>query len=357
MANKLSIYFAKRAFMSARGEVYELLESNFSETGSRRVSTIRELFDSWATRENARKNSIGLVHRSIVKRLDVGYSFSKAIAPFIPKEEALILEAGEASGKLTQALISVQKQRGASGEIASLVSGAMAEPAMSILSIGLTGWFCGSYLWPEMLKVVHEDLWPAWALPLIQFEIGLASHWQITASVFLIAWLYWWSIPKWTGYVRSVFDKVPPWSIYRDRQSASFLGVLGGLLSSGMELDAALSRVEKGCDPWLAWHIRQIRKRLILAGANPISAFNTGLFSMKIMDLIEDAARNRSFDGALSHLGTDALPIIVKRVKTMAAVTATVLTLLTGLIFVYQVAVQQSGTNQATNNFTKTQMK
>ena len=357
MFSFFSLYLAKSAFMSERGEIYELLEANFAEEGSRKVSTIRELFSAWASRESARNNDIYQVHRSIVKRLDNGLTFSKAIEPFIPKEEVLILEAAEASGQLAKGLRSVNGQRKAGSEINSIVLAAVSEPAMSLVAICLTGWFCGSPLWPEMLKVVGEKYWSAWTLPLIHFEIALAQHWQILGSFFVLVFLYVWSIPRWTGRVRSIFDRVPPWSIYRDRQAAIFLGVIGGLLASGMELDAALLRVQKCSVPWLNWHIDLMRRKLALSGASPLNAMNTGLFSNKILDLIEDAGRNKSFDLALTHLGTDALPLIVRRVKIMAAVAGTSFTLLTGLIFVYQVAVQQSGVTEATNRYIQAQSK
>jgi type II secretory pathway component PulF len=357
MLHQLSIFLAKNAFMSERGEIYTLLEANFAETGSRRVSTIRELFSAWASREASRNNDIHLAHRAIVKRLDNGMAFAVAIAPFIPREEALILEAAEASGHLTQGLRSVNAQRNASAEINGLVLAAIAEPAMSLAAICLTGWFCGNSLWPELLKVVTEKYWPAWTLPLIHFEIALAQHWQVMGSIFVFIFLYLWSIPRWTGRVRSVFDRVPPWSIYRDRQSAVFLGVLGGLLAAGMELDAALARMQHCGSPWLNWHIMNMRQKLAVVGANPLTAMNTGLFSYKILDLIEDAARNKSFDSALSHLGTDAMPLIVQRVKSMTIVTGTVFSILTGMVFMYQMAVQQSGVNEATSRYMQSQSR
>jgi type II secretory pathway component PulF len=357
MLNKLKVYFAKRDFMARRGEIYELLYSNLSESGSGKVATIRELFDAWAVRENKRGNSIALVFRSIVAKLEAGHTFSGAIGPFIPAEEGWIMDAGEASGRLVEALKSAHIQCRSGNEIKSIVAAAVAEPAMSVLSISLTAWFCGTSLWPEVLKVVDLQFWPAWATPLVKFEIAFAQHWQIMAVIAFLAWLYIWSMPRWTGRVRSVFDAVPPWSIYRDRQSAAFLGVLGGLLSSGMELDAAMARIEKASDPWLQWHIQKIRVRLSATGANPLKALDDGLFSAAIMDFIEDASRTRSFDAAITHLGTDAMPLIIRKVKTMAAVAGTVLTLLTGLVFLYQVAVQQSGVTQATNNFTRSAMK
>lgn len=348
MANPLVIFLAKRAFLSTRAEVYQQIESNFSESGSRRVSTIRELFEAWGKREAKRNNSVALVYRAIVKRLESGCTFSDAVKPFIPREESLVLESGEASGRLVQALASVRGQKEVDAEIKSAVSAAVAQPALSAVMISLTAWFCGKSLWPDMLRVVNEEFWPAWALLLIHAEITFANHWQFLVAIGLLAILYMWSIPRWTGTLRSVFDLIPPWSIYRDRQSATLLSVLGGLLKSGMELDAALARIAKASPRWLAWRVTQIKKRLAVSGSNPVSAFNTGLFSPAIMDMIEDAARNRSFDEALMYLGSSAMPAIVKKVKLMAVVAGTVMTFLTGSVFVYQIAVQQVATNDAT---------
>lgn len=101
----------------------------------------------------------------------------------------------------------------------------------------------------------------------------------------------------------------------------------------------------------------RIRAKLSTAGSNPLSSLNTGLFSQKMQDLIEDAARNRSFDETLAHLGTDAMPLIVARVRKMALVTGAVLALITGVMFLYQIGVQQMGVNEATGNFIRTQMK
>lgn len=351
IGNKIGIFFAKREFLAKRGDMYAELRANFTESGSGKVSTTLEVFNRWAARSNSRRESVGLAYRQIALRLEKGASFSEAIGPYIPKMEALIIEAGDASGRLPQALEAAELQKYAGSEIGGMVTAAMAEPAMSVATILATGYFCGLSLWPEMLRVVDEKFWPKWALPMIHWEIGLAKHWQYLALVFVVAGFYLWSIPYWTGTIRSYFDKVPPWSIYRDRQAAALLGVLGGLLSSGMELDAALARIQRSVEPWLAWHISKIRHQLVFSGANPMKAFNTGLFSLGFLDLIEDAASNRSFDDTLVHISSTALPIILKRVKVMVASTAAVMSLLTGILFAYQIGVQQSGVNDAMQSF------
>jgi type II secretory pathway component PulF len=357
MYDQIDTFFAKRSFLANRGDLYEMIAANFAEGGSGRVSTMREIFKAWEIREAARKNSIALIHRFIVKRLDDGMSFSKAISPFIPKEEVLVIEAGEASGRLVDALQSSIAQKKAGAEINSITTAALSEPAMGAVTIFGTSWFCGSLLWPQLLSVVHEEHWPGWALPLIYFDVFIARYWQIVIGVFLLAFLYIWSLPRWTGATRSFFDKIPPWSVYRDRQSASFIGVLGGLLAAGMETDKALQRIERGSSSWMSWHIHRIRRRYAVSGANPMRAFNTGLFSMSIIDLIEDAARNRSFEDTLIHMSSEALPIIVGKVRSMAIATGMVLSVFTGLIFMYQIAVQQSGVNSAVDSFSQSQQK
>ena len=63
------------------------------------------------------------------------------------------------------------------------------------------------------------------------------------------------------------------------------------------------------------------------------------------------------FTSTLVHMATDALAVIVKRVKTMAVVTGTFLSLITGWFFMYQVSVQQMGVTQATKNYMAAQSK
>ena len=353
---EIELFFAKREFSNRRGEVYELIYSNLSESGSRQISTLRELFTIWEIRESKRGSSIALVYKSIISRLNRGIAFSQAILPFIPREEALIIEAGDASGKLLEALVSAKKQYQSDKEIGGIVASAMAEPMMTLVSILCTSYFCGIYLWPQMLAVVNESYWPAWCLPLIRFELAVVKYWQLTFIALIVGVSYFYSISRWTGSMREVFDKLPPWSLYRDRQAVACLGILAGLLSSGMELSAALDRISAKTTPWLSWQVRKIKSRMLKSGENTLRAFDSGLFSRDLVDLLEDASRNRSFDDTLRYLGNEALPRIVQKVKLLAKFTATIISLIFGCAFLYQVSVQQLGINDAVRQFSNSQM-
>jgi len=356
MFSEIELFFAKREFMSRRGEVYDLIYANLEESGSRQISTLCELFTRWEQRESKRGSSIALVYKSIIYRLNRGVSFSHSISPFIPNEEALIIEAGDASGTLLEALSSAKKQCNSDKEINGIVAAAMAEPMMTLLSILATSFFCGSYLWPQLLAVIKESFWPWWCLPLIHFEMAVVEYWQISliAVIFIVG--YYWSIPRWTGYTRQWVDHLPPWSLYRDRQAIACIGILAGLLSSGMELSAALDRVASKSTPWMSWQMRKIKSRMLSSGENTLRAFDSGLFSREFVDLIEDASRNRSFDLTLQYLGSEALPKVVQKVKTLAKTLAALMAIFFGLVFLYQMSVQQLGMNEAARNYSNSQI-
>jgi type II secretory pathway component PulF len=355
MLSQIELFFAKREFLARRGEVYDLIHANLEETGSRQVSTLRELFSRWEQRESKRGSSIALVYKSIIYRLNRGVSFSQALYSFIPIEEALIIEAGDASGNLLQALSSAKQQFNSGKEINGIVAAAMAEPMMTMLSILATSFFCGSFLWPQLLAVIKEPFWPWWCLPLIHFEIAVVQYWQISLITVIVIIAYYVTIPRWTGYFRQWADHLPPWNLYRDRQAIACIGILAGLLSSGMELSAALDRVAQKSTPWMAWQLRKIKSRMLISGENTLRAFDSGLFSREFVDLIEDASRNRSFDVTLQYLGCEALPRVVQRVKTLAKTLATLLAIFFGAVFLYQMAVQQMGMNEAARNFSSSQ--
>jgi len=94
---------------------------------------------------------------------------------------------------------------------------------------------------------------------------------------------------------------------------------------------------------------------MLSSGENTLRAFDSGLFSREFVDLIEDASRNRSFDLTLQYLGSEALPRVVQKVKTLAKTMAALMAIFFGLVFLYQMSVQQLGMNEAARNFSNSQ--
>jgi type II secretory pathway component PulF len=342
---------ARSAFRKARSDIYETLFDKLHDTGSRRIETMTELFDAWATREEGRKQEVALVYRAIAQKLKTGAPFSAAIKNFVPAEESLLLDAGEASGRLPEALKACLTSQKAHDEMRGAVTGALMQPAFGFLGLIGSSALMGSMLWPELLNNFKPKYWPTWALVLVEAQVWMASHWPFVATLGLFVALYYYTLPRFTGRYRRYLDMVPPWSVYRDRTASGLLIILAGLIRAGLQVDESLERIAKGSTPYMRWHLLLIKRRIKAHGSDAIKAFDTGLFSQAILDRIEDAGRSRDMADTISVIGERSLHMIVKDVKQSAAVANSLLMLIVGVLFAWSLAAQVIGTQSASEKF------
>lgn len=347
----LKVWWAKRVFLELRADVYENLASQLTDAGSRRVETLAETFGAWAKRDHARGMSVAAVYTAVEQRLRKGQSFSAALKGFVPKEEVMLLDAGEASGRLAQAFRAALTSQSANAEMRGTMAGAMLQPAFNFLGLVVSSIVLGKMLWPDLLATFAPKYWPSWCMPLIESNIWLADNWPVMFLVMLALPAYYLSLPRWTGRSRQFFDRIPPWSLYRDRNASGLLVILAGLIRAGLTVDDAIERVRKSSTPYMRWHLGLMLKRLKIHANDPIKAFETGLFSRPILDRLADALRTRAPDEALSMMGEKSLQAILKLVKNSAAFANMICMLVIGLLFAYSIAAQVIGAQDASSAF------
>lgn len=357
--NPLKLRIIKWQFQRRRDRVYEGIENNLNSVGTKRQELTADLFRRWASREAARGKWVAHVYRSICRRLEEGKSLSAALGPFIPVEEMLTIEAGErgatadGKSKLARAVESARLQKQANDAMKKAVQGAMFEPMTQILIFGAMSIIYGIWIWPEMLQQFPAEYWPSWSLPILYVQIWTANNWAFIALLSGLIWLYYWSLPNWTGRGRMMLDKLPPFSVYRDRMASAMLGVLGGLLHGGLTLEEALLRIEARSTPYLRWHVRRMLRALPASGGEPMKALSTGLFSQPVLDQIEDASSSREFDETLVHMGREALGSVIETIRRSAVAAGFTIVALIAFLFLYQTAVQVFGIQDATDAFIK----
>lgn len=347
----IKVWFAKQAFLKVRADIYENLAAQLSNAGSRRVETLPEVFGAWAKRDAARRLNVATVYKAIEQRLRKGQTFSQALKGFVPSDEAMLLDAGEASGRLPEAFHAVLMAQGAKEEMRGAMAGAMAQPIFNFLGLIVSSVALGKMLWPDLMATFAERYWPAWCLPMIHFDLWVASNWFILFFGLALLPIYYVTLPSWTGRSRQLFDHLPPWSLYRDRNASSLLVIFAGLIRAGLTVDESIKRISKTATPYMRWHLSLMGKRMKIHGNDPIKTFQTGLFSQAILDRLGDSLRTRSPDEALSMMGEKSLKAILKLVKQSAAVANSMCMLLIGALFAYSIAVQVIGAQDASSKF------
>ena len=345
-------FVARSAFMSSRLVVYEGLVNMLNAGASSKTPTFAAQFGAWAQRARSREQSIGKAHAEIQRRLSAGRGLAQSLAPFIPIEEVMIIDAGEASGKLNITFESLIRSVEATRDMDESTRAAYKDPMVALLSFIALSIFSGLAVWPSMLQALPEKYWDGWAMFMINMQLLMTENWFFGFTACFFYLIYKWSLPRWTGQSRQFAESVfPPYASYRDRQAASLLIVMSGLLRAGKTIDQTLGHIARQGTPYLRWHTRSMQRRLVLFAGEPAKMLGTGIFSDSILDRIANASASRQLAETVQHIGTDAIDQVTKTVKKSAEIGANLLFVFIGLLISYYTAVQVIGAQQAADRF------
>jgi type II secretory pathway component PulF len=336
-----------------REDLYQSIIDKLDNTTAASMERLDQIFGMWSKRDHDRNDLRAMAMKHIHRCLLNGQSFADAIRPFVPRTEALIIQSGEVKGNLGEALKLAVRNMNDSDKMRGVVMGAISQPLMGFLSILALSIILGVFMWPDILKGVPLEFWPAWSHPAIHFQLWLGERWIWLGTLVIPVWLYMYTVGRWTGSTRHVFDSITPWSIYKSQNAAIFLSVLAALVESGKTVREALLLMRDNSNPYLAWRTSQIIRRYDAGGNEGIKALRTGFFNRQIMDRVEDAATNKSFGDTLRHVGTKASHTIFKAVQAQAAAANGIFLVAVGAAFIYTTAVIVFGMQEAVDALTR----
>ncbi len=256
------------------------------------------------------------------KNLERGLSFSDATRGWVPAEETLLLTSGNMSS-LVVALENVGNIIVANKRIGSAVFGAIAYPLLLlVLVLGIIV-MVGLYLVPPLADVAGDGMvWRGWASSLIWLSNLAGKYWHIFTVCFIVLCIVvWWSLPIWAGRMRAVFDRLPPWSVYKVRISVGWMMSLAAMVSSGVTVPDAMRMLADNSNRYLR-NILERTLRYIANGDNLGDALaNTGLDfpNQEIIGDLTIYADMNDFDDNLGQISKDYLENSVKRIESISS--------------------------------------
>ncbi len=179
--------------------------------------------------------------KDVMDRMYDGDSFAKALAPWVSPTEAVILESGQSSGHIQEALRNAGKITQATQEIKTTIWAAMSEPLLNLAIICATAVYYGKNLIPVFAKMSDPNHWPAMMYLFYASTMLITNWWWIALIVMAVLFaLAMYSLPRLTGRMRTALDRIPPYNIYRRLQGVSFLMGVGMMLQTKMPMAAIL---------------------------------------------------------------------------------------------------------------------
>lgn len=270
------------------------------------------------------------------RNLERGYSFSEATRGWIPTEETLLLTSSNMSS-LIVALENVSRMVVANKRIGRAVFGAIAYPLLLLVLVFGIIIMVGIYLVPPLAEVAGENMvWTGGAASLIWLSEWAGRYWKFIAFVFVLVIVFaWLSLPNWSGRLRTMFDKLPPWNIYKIRVSVGWMMSLAAMVSAGVSIPDAMRVIADNANNYLR-NILDKTLRHIANGDNLGNALqNTGM-DFPSEELIGDLAvysDMNDFDENLNHIANEYLEESVRKIESLSDALNTVgILLISGVI-------------------------
>lgn len=268
------------------------------------------------------KEPLAVVLDEWMRNVRNGRPLSQAMGDFVPDNERMIISAGEQSGDIVSALMSVVSVVDASKRMRKAVLGAVFYPLFLFASaIGVLILF-GIKVIPMFAKVSKPEAWTGGAYQMYAVS-NIVNSWMLYAFLAvcfagIIATLV--SLPTFVGPVRVKLDKIPPWSTYRIWVGSGFIISLSALIKAGMPTQKALISLSNSANPWLKERINAALVG-IKTGVNLGVALERAGHNFPDEEIIEDLivyANQQGFDVALEIIGREWLENGVTTVKRQA---------------------------------------
>ena len=335
--NEIEKSYAKLVFktdtqkrMAISRKVASLLRNNFTLMDALHRIEMIESKDGQKPNE-----PFAIAMREIQKNLERGMTFAEATAGWVPNEETLLLTSGNVSSLLIS-LENITRIVDGISRIKRALLSAVAYPLfLFALTIGIIV-MVGVYLVPPLIEAAGSDVvWRGTAASLV-FISGIAGkYWHVFAGVFIaIVGVIWASLPIWTGKLRTLFDKLPPWNTYKLQLSVSWLMSLSAMVSAGVSVPDAMRMLSDKSNRYLS-NILDEALHYIANGENLGNALALTGKDFPSDEIIGDLmiySDMNDFDKNISQIANDYMEESVRKMESISNVLNSIGIILVSLI-------------------------
>ena len=241
--NKLELLYAKLVFrlntekrMAICRKLASLLRNDFTLMNA--LGRLEMVESKGGKKPN---EPFAIVMREWQKNLERGMSFSDATRGWVPPIETLLVTSGNISN-LVVALENVGRVVDGMQRITRAMRSAILYPLfLLLLTFGIVI-MVGVYLVPPLAEIAGDNIvWRGAARSLVGLSDFCINYWPYIAggigAVILVVWL---TLANWTGRGRAMFDKMPPYNIYKIQIGVGWLMALAAMVRSGVTIPDAM---------------------------------------------------------------------------------------------------------------------
>ena len=322
--NRLELLYAKLVFklntekrMATARKLASLLRNDFTLMNA--LSRLEMIESHGGTKPN---EPFAIVMREWQKNLERGMSFSDATRGWVPPEETLLVTSGNLSD-LVVALENVSRVVEGTQRIKRAMLGAIVYPLfLLMLTFGIII-LVGIYLVPPLAEIAGDNvIWRGMAASLMWVSDVSIKYWYVFLIGFLaLVVIIWFSLANWSGRLRTKFDKLPPWNVYKIQMSVGWLMSLSAMVAAGITMPDAMRMLADNANKYLR-SILDDALHFIANGDNLGVALNNTGRDFPNTEIIGDLAIYADMNGFDENLGRVANDYLEESVRKMESISS-----------------------------------
>lgn len=272
------------------------------------LKILDELFLRASDNGKKSKEPLAIILDDCRRMVQNGHLLSEGLDPWIPRNEQMIIMAGEQSGRLEVTMLAVIDVVQAAKKIKGVIIAGISYPIAIFTLILAYIYIFGTRVIPQFTRLVDPGSWHGSAKSLYVMSQLVQNYMlYIVLALSLTALLIVVSMPLWRGDARVFFDRFAPYSIYRLIAGSGFLMAFSALQFAGITVEKSLMRLSDMSSPWL-------RERLdgalfgVKSGLNCGEALRNAGYGFPDKDVIDDLcvyAEYKGFAEALKILADE----------------------------------------------------
>lgn len=263
---------------------------------------------------------------SIAHKISEGQPLATGMQDWFAMNVVEVVRVGEEGGALNEtlksAITALQQRGGAYGA----VIGAILYPLMVITMACGVIVYLNKTVFIQFKAIKPVEQWPAAGQQLVQIAVIIQDWWWLVIAIiiaFLLLLRY--LMNNYTGELRPVLDKIPPFSIYRQFVASRVMETLGLLVANGVVFKQALKVMQYQSNPYLISHL-VIMEHLIGTGKGNIAdVLNTGLINEKDIMRLRVMAEVKGFEHGLIRMGVHGAEANTRTIKLIAKIVGGIL--------------------------------
>ncbi len=256
------------------------------------------------------------VAKSMMNKIAQGRPIADGMVGWFPAYVVELIRAGETSGTLTQNIRGAAESLGQKSDtIASLLS-SLTYPLVVIISGCGVAVYMNHSIFKQFMAIKPLEQWPENGQQLVHFANFLQDWWVVlVVSIIAIGVMIGRIMSNYIGTLRPALDAIFGFTIYRELKAARFMETMGLLISNGVVFKQALKILHYQANPYLAFHLMLMERKLARGRSNIADVFATGMVDPNDVVRLRAIADAKGFEHALIRLGKQSAERSVKTIK------------------------------------------